>query len=128
MSKAAKRLRRLWVLLQALMWLWLYRLALWLLPFRWVSPRSPRATGQGPAALPHLARSIDRAARFVPQATCLVRALAGARLFAAAGQQASVVIGVRRRSGTLEAHAWLAVGETVVLGNVQDLHDYHPLG
>jgi hypothetical protein len=125
------------------MWLWLYRLALWFLPFRWVAPRSPahkspahrssthrspRATAQISATPRQLARTIDRAARFVPHATCLVRALAGAQFFARAGQQVSIVIGVRRKGDALEAHAWLEVSGTVVLGSVQDLHGYHPLG
>ena len=76
----------------------------------------------------HLARTVDRAARFVPGATCLVRALAGAHLLAAAGQRAEVFIGVRRRAGALEAHAWLESGGQVVLGEVHDLCSYRPLG
>ena len=74
-----------------------------------------------------LVRRVEQAAWFVPHATCLVRVLVGAHLFAARGQRANVVIGVRRRAGVLEAHAWLESGGRVVLGEVCDLLSYQPL-
>lgn len=74
-----------------------------------------------------LVRKVEQAAWFVPRATCLVRVLVGAHLFAAQGRQAKVVIGVRRQAGALEAHAWLESGGQIVLGEVYDLPSYHPL-
>lgn len=119
------------LLLRALALLWLCRLALWLVPFRlltrWVDRGrvSPAPTGTGARQIAH---ALKTASRFVPRATCLVAALAGARLFAERGQRVRVVIGARKRAEGLEAHAWLESGGQVVLGNVTDLHSYHPLG
>ena len=133
MPLAVKRARKLTVLARVVTLLWGYRLALWLLPFRWVTrwakwAERPKAL-QEPAELERwrVTRKVERAAAFVPHATCLVRVLAGAHLFAAQGQRAEVVIGVRKRAGTLEAHAWLEAGGQIVLGNLQDLASYHPL-
>jgi hypothetical protein len=119
------------LLLRAFTLLWLCRLALWLLPFpvvtRWAD-RNRVLPAHTPMSARQLTRAIRAASRFVPHATCLVRALAGARLFAERGQRARVVIGARKRAEMLEAHAWLESGGQVVLGNVTDLYSYHPLG
>ena len=126
LPKAERRL-----LLRALTLLWLCRLALWVLPFpvvtRWAD-RSRVVPAHTETKPRQLAAAIRTASRFVPHATCLVKALAGARLFAERGQHALVVIGARKRADGLEAHAWLESGGQVVLGNVIDLHSYHPLG
>jgi hypothetical protein len=119
------------LLLRALTLLWLCRLALWLLPFpvvtRWAD-RSRVVPAHAETETRQLVHAIRTASRFVPYATCLVRALAGARLFTEGGQCARVVIGTRKRAEVLEAHAWLESGGQVVLGNVTDLRSYHPLG
>jgi len=118
------------LLLRAFTLLWLCRVALWLLPFRRVArwaERSRVRVGTG-TEVDRIACAVSVAARFVPRATCLVRALAGARLFAEWGQRVRVVIGARKRADDLEAHAWLESGGQVVLGDVRDLYSYHPLG
>lgn len=130
MSLGIRHLRTL-LLLRALTLLWLCRLALWLLPFRavtrWVDRSRVRPAAAGVGAR-QIAQVIRTTARFVPHPTCLVRALAGARLFAEQGQRVRLVIGARKRAAGLEAHAWLEAGGQVLLGNVGDLHSYHPLG
>ncbi len=119
------------LLLRAFTLLWLCRLALWLLPFplvtHWVN-RSRALPASAETEPRQIVRALRTSARFVPRATCLVKALAGARLFAEQGQSVRVVIGARKRAEVLEAHAWLESGGQVVLGNVTDLHSYHPLG
>ena len=134
MSRVIRQVFGLLALLRVVALLWEYRLRLWLLPFDRVTrlAQQRRELGEaGKSEQPHvqqrLARRIERAAWFVPHATCLVRVLAGAQLFAARGQRADVVIGVRRRAGLLEAHAWLESGGQVVLGDLQDLSSYHLL-
>ena len=139
MSRAIRQVSGSLALLRVVALLWHYRLRLWLLPFDRVTHLAQQRMGLGEVNKPEqlyvqqlhvqqrLARRIERAAWFVPHATCLVRVLAGAQLFAARGQRADVVIGVRRRAGLLEAHAWLESGGQVVLGDVQDLTSYHPL-
>jgi hypothetical protein len=90
------------------------RAALWLLPLsRWSpSPRVSISTGV-PAA--RIAWAIGVASRYVPRATCLVRALAGRRLLAAHGHRAQLRIGVARSAG-FEAHAWLEYNGRVLIG------------
>ena len=110
--------------------LWGYRLALWFLPFRQVTRLAEdRAASEKASSSEQrqLARQVERAARFVPRATCLVRVLAGAHLLAVQNRRSRIVIGVRRRAGVLEAHAWLESGGQVVLGDLQDLSSYHLL-
>jgi hypothetical protein len=70
---------------------------------------------------------IDIAARFVPSATCLVRAHAGQRLLAMKGIGSSIHVGVRKGSTTeMEAHAWLISGNRIVLGGDEaELKTYH---
>lgn len=119
------------LLLRAFTLLWLCRLALWFVPFglvtRWVD-RGRLSTAHAEVEARRIAYAVETASRFTPHATCLVKALAGARLFAEQGRSVRVVIGARKRSEVVEAHAWLESGEQVVLGNVRDLHSYHPLG
>ena len=127
---ASRRAHEVATLARVVTLLWGYRLALWLLPFHWVMRHTERPLAQQRAKKSEqrrLVRRVEQAAWFVPHATCLVRVLVGAHLFAAQGRRADVVIGVRRRAGVLEAHAWLESGGQVILGDVQDLSSYHPL-
>jgi hypothetical protein len=58
--------------------------------------------------------------------TCLTRALAGELLLDANGAPVTLTIGVRRtEAGALEAHAWLARDDRVLLGGAAD--GYVPL-
>lgn len=51
------------------------------------------------------------------RADCLVQALAGQDMLARRGTASRIVVGTAKHpDGTLEAHAWLACGEVVVLG------------
>ena len=96
LSHLAKCVRQLLMLIRVVALLWGYRLALWLLPFQWLTRWSNPA--EHPTLLPEptaleqrrVARKVERAAAFVPRATCLVRVLTGAHLMAARGHQAEV--------------------------------------
>ncbi|MEP9378545.1 lasso peptide biosynthesis B2 protein [Aquabacter sp. CN5-332] len=103
-------------------------LLVFVLPFRVLAKLlghagpSENSQGQG-ASSTHLgiARGlgwrIERLApRFPGRATCLVRAVAGWLLLRRRGISSVVRFGVRRHEGVLEAHAWIRVGETTVLG------------
>ena len=64
--------------------------------------------------------------RFGRWSTCLTRALAGELLLDAHGAPVTLTIGVRRTAaGALEAHAWLARSDRVLLGGTFD--GYLPL-
>lgn len=94
------------------------RLALWVLPFRvarrlrWVkTPLLSRIS------IPErVAWAVAVAGRYVPKATCLVKALAGQALLARRGHAARLCIGVAKPEGRLEAHAWLEWEGQVLLG------------
>ena len=115
------------------------RIALWLFPFRTLRPALARlASNAAPRRYP-LAKPVERvpwavavAAAYVPDATCLVQALAGQILFARYGEESKLHIGVAReeRAG-VRAHAWLDHGGRVVIGNSSlgdwTLEDFVPL-
>jgi hypothetical protein len=97
-----------------------------LLPFR-VTARlaggiGPSSAGvlPAPASLRRardVARRISRIApRFPGRTTCLVRALAGWLLLRRRGIRAAIRFGVRKTSTGIDAHAWLLMGEEILLG------------
>jgi hypothetical protein len=128
-----RRARRL--LLRAGVLLVSVRLGLWLLPFpfvRWaLDATSSRRAEDGrvdPQSIRRVGWAIDRAARCVPDATCLVRALAAEWLLKRLGQPGEVRIGVSRSTeGDLRAHAWLVSDGRIVLGKVPNLRAYSVL-
>lgn len=71
-----------------------------------------------------VSRAIAIVAPRVPwRSDCLVQCLAGRRWLAAHGITARISIGMKREDGDgLLAHAWLAVGETIVTGG--DVADF----
>ena len=108
------------------------RLGLSFLNYTHVKSWSPVRRSFPPAPPDEQARcawAIARAARFVPRASCLTQALAGQWLLAGKGFGSRVVIGVRRSSGQdIAAHAWLRVGDQVVLGGqTEDLSAFTEL-
>lgn len=75
-----------------------------------------------PAATGRLAASVERAANRLPfEVKCLPRALALSALLRRKGFAHRVVVAVRpagARGQEDDLHAWVEVGETVVLGNL----------
>jgi hypothetical protein len=97
------------------------RLSLTVLPFKllrlllarmnqprrwWPAARSPEQTSW----------IVKTAARFVPGATCLTRAMVMESLYAFRGEDASTCFGVSRHGSVLEAHAWVEARGKVVFG------------
>lgn len=73
-----------------------------------------------------VARSVVRASRFVPAATCLAQALAARDLLARRGIGTDLRLGVARGAdGRMTAHAWLEDRGTVVFGGTD--RQYQPL-
>ena len=95
------------------------RLILWLVPFaviqrRFSSRVIARTTTPGHDR-EYFMRSIERAAKFVPGATCLTQSLAARMLLARAGYDAMIRFGARRNeAGAFEAHAWVESGGRIV--------------
>ena len=75
-----------------------------------------------PRAVRRLAAQVERAAWRLPLATkCLPRAMALSWLLRRAGQPHSVTLAVRppdHRGSADDLHAWVAVGDTIVLGDL----------
>lgn len=70
---------------------------------------------------------IPRIARRVPwRADCLVQALAGQHWLRSHGIASEIVVGTARHTdGGFEAHAWLRIGERIILGG--DIARFQPL-
>jgi hypothetical protein len=100
-------------------WLVVARVALWLVPPRWVLrwgglrvqdalPAEGDPTPSDRARARALATAVDRASRRVPGgSTCLCQALALSWMLRRRGFRPALRIGVARRRGRLAAHAWV---------------------
>ena len=98
------------------------RLARWLAVPR-DGPEAPRAICN------RCAWAITRASARVPGASCLTQALAGSFLLGRCGYRSDIIVGVAQvPGGSFRAHAWLRVGEAVVLGGTtENLAHFTPL-
>lgn len=118
---------RVWLLAAAL------RLAVWVLPFatvrrlvrRWSRSHSVRRNPRSLRPLA-IARTVQRATRFVPGANCFTRALTVQVLLSRAGYLPRLRLGLMQRDGDLRAHAWVENCDDVVIGG-GGLNRYVPL-
>ena len=116
----AKRL----LLLRAFALLWTLRLALWLMPYRFVKKRVAQASrrrGTDTRLSPDdIAWCVDTAGRLVVgDGNCLVHAMTAQVLFGRRGIEHTLRIGVvKDRRGKLEAHAWIEHGDRIIIGGV----------
>lgn len=110
-------------------------LLVFVLPFRWTARWFGGAVAAAPTLPPagridtalSVARRLERVAAHLPwRTTCLVRAIGGALLLRRRGIAATIRFGVSRAGGELSAHAWLLVGDTIILGG-DAADDFQPL-
>jgi hypothetical protein len=109
------------LLVEAACWAALYRVALWVLPYRLLHRAASRRTVSTASGLQRpvplrVAWAVEVAGRRVPKSTCLVRALAGQRMMARHGYQSALRIGVEHPAAGFAAHAWLEYEGQVILG------------
>ncbi|MDY9922937.1 lasso peptide biosynthesis B2 protein [Methanobacterium sp.] len=110
------------VVIEALFWVIVIRLMVWIFPFKFVQKRVQKIASYlssdraSPVSMSRLRVMIVIVSRYVPRATCLVQALAGYILFSKYGYTTSIKIGVLNENGEFEAHAWLENDNGVVLG------------
>ncbi len=104
--------------------LWIAWVLVFVVPFRWtarwfgaaVAPSSQISERRVGNAR-YVARRLQRVAAHMPwRTTCLVQAIAGAIMLRRRGIETIIRFGVNRADGGLSAHAWLLVGDTIVLG------------
>jgi hypothetical protein len=134
-SACVRRLRRLLALdrsdriliVRALGWVLLARVGLWFVPFSRLRAVADRVTRGGRPADPRrIAWAVEAIARRIPRASCLTRALAADAMLRRSGRLPNLQIGVVKDGDLLEAHAWVELDGTVLVGN-HDLHRYTPL-
>jgi hypothetical protein len=108
------------------------RVALWATSFRRLRRLVERiAPPHGmpdptPGEADRIGWAIGSAARFVPNATCLPRALAAEAILRRRGHPADLRLGVTRDGGGVHAHAWVESYGRVVVGD-GDLDRFAPL-
>lgn len=104
-----------------------FRLALWTLPARRVLAAAPRRRVRPAGVAPERTAWLVRAAaRRVPDASCLTRALAVRWLLAQDGLESTLHFGHRRdERGAFAAHAWLEHEGRVLVGGEGGLSHYH---
>jgi len=120
------------LLVKAMLWVWIFRIILWLLPFRVVrrllarfADRFGASQTRGPILLDRVVWAVMVASRYTPAATCLTQALATKILLSRNGYGAVVRIGVARsEAGKLQAHAWVESNGCIVIGDAQELFRY----
>jgi hypothetical protein len=130
MDKVLTALRLPWaqkcLLVEALVLLALARLAVLLLPFRWVARCLGKQSAQtpeehDPAHIPQLCRirtMVGRVSRNVPWTSkCLDQAIAAKLMLRRRGIPATVYFGVKNdEHGQLAAHAWSRSGRVYITG------------
>jgi hypothetical protein len=114
------------------------RLGLWTIRFRNLRRIAERIStshrrdaldaGEIDAITRGIAGNVGLSARFVPEATCLTRALAAQILLGYEGLPSKLRIGVARggEANGFRAHAWLECGGKVVVGG-ENMGDFVPL-
>lgn len=71
--------------------------------------------------------AVDKCSQYMPGVKCLARALTTEVLMNQYGYQPQLRIGVSKRSGKLEAHAWVESQGRVLIGQLQDLAQFKVL-
>lgn len=110
------------------------RVALWVVPFQSLWRVVARFSEVAPAAkrgdrsiVPRIAAAVAAASRYVPDPTCLTRALTAKVLLARSGYACDLKIGVARIEGGFKAHAWIELDGVVVVGAMEGLNQYMPM-
>ena len=115
-----------WLLIRAVSWLGLARLAVLTLPLRWIAPYLGQPMQESPdtnrpeqrAAVEGVAWAVQTMSRYTPwDSNCLAQAIAAKRMLQLYDIPSTLYLGVAREdSEGLEAHAWLRSGALVVTG------------
>ena len=97
-------------------------------PASFTAKKIQRLVGSGPATPAHdddsttlevqerVRDAIVRASGRVPRATCLIQAVSGWYMLHRRGIGAAVRIGVQKDEQAFSAHAWLCVGDRILIG------------
>ncbi|MDF1701864.1 MAG: lasso peptide biosynthesis B2 protein [Planctomycetota bacterium] len=118
--------------LEAVAWVGVFRLMLWVLPFRSSLALARRAAGRAPDEGSHVTPAEVEGAlagvgRFVPSASCLPRALAAGVLLSRREAAVDLLLGtpVGQARAKFAAHAWVEVDGVPSYGATETSH--HPV-
>lgn len=112
------------VLLSALPFVLVVRVALWVLPSRLIVRRVQQmaantSTARSPVRSPgEIAWAIEAAARRVPRASCLTQAVAAQYLLRRSGHASELRVGVARGESGFRAHAWIEHDGRILVGGL----------
>lgn len=112
--------------IEATFWLGISRIAILILPFRWIAP----FLGQHMASSDEndengnkettisVSRAILTMSRHLPwECKCLVQAISGKMMLGRRKIPSTLYLGVgKEENGDLNAHAWLRAGDSIILG------------
>jgi len=112
--------------LETTFWLGVSRLAILILPFRWIAPFLGRhmassdendENGERQTVI-SVARAILTMSRHLPwESKCLVQAISGKMMLGRRQIPSTLYLGVaKEENGDLNAHAWLRAGDIILLG------------
>lgn len=113
------------LLVETAIWLAVARVAILVVPFRWLAPRLGATMAESPMAEPRMGElgwrlgwALRVASRYTPwQTRCLVQAMAGKMLLKRRGIPSTLYLGLAKDpDGQLAAHAWLRCGGRTLTG------------
>jgi hypothetical protein len=120
------------ILLESVILLGLTRLAVLIVPFRLIQPFLRSDLRQSSKAstskkVEQIRYSIAAASNFLPwRNVCLNQAITAKLMLNRRGLPNTLVLGVQSQSDQLAAHAWVCVGEKIVIGE-KSYQDYQPI-
>lgn len=117
--------RTRWLIVEAVPGLAFSRLAVLVLPFRWIAivlgPVNQETSNTGKIVDEDLARLgtvVTSVSRHTPwNSNCLAQAITGKLMLRRRGLPSTLYMGVFKEGTTMEAHAWLRCGDQVLLGD-----------
>jgi transglutaminase superfamily protein len=93
-----------------------------------LASRATGATVASEPGHPDVAWAVTAAGRRLPfKTTCLIEALATDTMLRRRHHESRLCFGVRVNESRLDAHAWVECEGDLVIGIVDDLHEYAPL-
>ena len=111
---------------EAVIWLGIARLAVLVMPFRWIAPFLGRHMAESPQTTEseqkeiaeRISRVVQTVSRHMPwECKCLTQAIACKNMLKRRGLQTTLYLGVAKGGeGNLKAHAWLRSGDMIVTG------------
>ncbi len=89
--------------------------------------KSARSHRRGGVQKQQILRSVETISRHTAWTSCLPRAMTGQALLRRYGFETELRLGIKKdKSGTLRAHAWVAEGNAILIGDTADLATYRP--